>query len=127
MLVATEGASDVRIIKRALDILRPDVADFLNFVDVDERHHFWGTSDLVKFAEGLLRIDIQNKVLFIFGDDAEGMDAYRKLATLNLPTNIRSMLLPELEEFRDSCFSPKRLAARQGRTVRFASERLLLP
>lgn len=100
VLVATEGASDARIIKRALETLRPDVADFFNFVDVDERHHFWGTSNLVKFAEGLLRIDIQNKVLFIFDNDAEGVDAYRKLATLGLPANMRSMLLPELEEFR---------------------------
>ena len=100
ILIATEGASDARIIKRALEILRPDVADFFNFVDVDERHHFWGTGNLVKFAEGLLRIDIQNKVLFLFDNDAEGVDAYRKLNALKLPGNMRSMLLPDLEEFR---------------------------
>lgn len=99
-LIATEGASDARIIKRALEILRPDVADFFNFVDVDERHHFWGTGNLVKFAEGLLRIDIQNKVIFLFDNDAEGVDAYRKLNALNLPGNMRSMLLPDLEDFR---------------------------
>lgn len=100
VLIATEGASDARIIKRALDILRPDVADFFNFVDVDERHHFWGTGNLVKFAEGLLRIDIHNKVLFVFDNDAEGVEAYRKLEALNLPPNMRSMLLPNLDEFR---------------------------
>lgn len=100
VLVATEGASDARIIKRALEVLRPDVADFFNFIDVDERHHFWGTGNLVKFAEGLLRIDIQNKVLFVFDNDAEGVDAYRKLAALNLPANMRSMLLPDLNAFR---------------------------
>ncbi|WP_395541549.1 HEPN/Toprim-associated domain-containing protein [Neotabrizicola sp. sgz301269] len=100
VLVATEGASDSRVIKRALEILRPDVADFFNYVDLDERHHFWGASNLVKFAEGLLRIDIQNKVLFVFDNDAEGMDAFRKLGKLSLPANIRSMLLPNLEVFR---------------------------
>lgn len=100
VLIATEGASDARIIKRALDILRADVTDFFNFVDVDERHHFWGTGNLVKFAEGLLRIDIHNKVLFVFDNDAEGVDAYRKLEALNLPPNMRSMLLPNLDEFR---------------------------
>lgn len=99
VLVATEGASDARIIKRALEVLRPDVADFFNFIDVDERHHFWGTGNLVKFAEGLLRIDVQNRVLFVFDNDAEGVDAYRKLAALNLPANIRSMLLPDLNAF----------------------------
>ena len=100
VLIATEGASDARIIKRGLDILRADVADFFNFVDVDERHHFWGTGNLVKFAKGLLRIDIHNKVLFVFDNDAEGVDAYRKLDALNLPPNMRSMLLPNLDEFR---------------------------
>lgn len=100
ILIATEGASDARIIKRALEILRPDVADFFNFVDVDERHHFWGTGNLVKFAEGLLRIDVQNKVLFLFDNDAEGVDAYRKLNALKLPSNMRSMLLPDIDDFR---------------------------
>jgi hypothetical protein len=100
ILIATEGASDARIIRRSLDVLRPDVADFFNFVDVDERHHFWGTGNLVKFAEGLLRIDVLNKVLFVFDNDAEGVDAFRKIEKLKLPANMRAMLLPDLEEFR---------------------------
>ena len=100
ILVVTEGASDARIIKRALEVLRPDVADFFNFIDEGERHHFWGTGNLVKFGEGLLRIDIQNRVLFVLDNDAEGVDAYRKLTALNLPANMRSMLLPDLDAFR---------------------------
>lgn len=101
ILIATEGASDARIIRRSLDILRPDVADFFNFVDVDERHHFWGTGNLVKFAEGLLRIDVLNQVLFVFDNDAEGVDAFHKLEKLKLPANMRAMVLPDLEEFRE--------------------------
>jgi len=100
ILIATEGASDARIIQRSLDILRPDVADFFNFVDGDERHHFWGTGNLVRFAEGLLRIDVLNQVLFVFANDAEGVDAFRKLEKLKLPANMRAMLLPDLVEFR---------------------------
>lgn len=101
ILIATEGASDSRIIRRSLEILRPDVADFFNFVDVDETHHFWGTGNLVRFAEGLLRIDILNQVLFVFDNDAEGVDAFRKLEKLNLPANMRAMLLPDLEELKE--------------------------
>lgn len=100
VLIATEGASDARIIRRSLDVLRPDVADFFNFVDVDERHHFWGTGNLVKFAEGLLRIEVLNQVLFVFDNDAEGVDAFHKLEKLKLSSNMQSMLLPDLEEFR---------------------------
>lgn len=76
------------------------MSDFFNFVDVDERHHFWGTGNLVKFAEGLLRIEVLNQVLFVFDNDAEGVDAFRKLEKLNLLANMRAMLLPDLEEFR---------------------------
>jgi hypothetical protein len=101
VLIATEGTSDARIIRRALDVLRPGVADFFNFVDVNESHPFWGTGNLVKFAEGLLRIEILNQVLFVFDNDAEGVDAFRKLEKLNPPANMRAMLLPDLEEFRE--------------------------
>jgi len=101
VLIATEGTSDARIIRRALDVLRPDVADFFNFVNVDERHPFWGTGNLVKFAEGLLRIEVLNQVIFVFDNDAEGVDAFRKLEKLNPPANMRAMLLPDLEKFRE--------------------------
>ena len=100
ILVATEGASDARILRRALDLLRPNVADFFRFIDGGERHHFWGTGNLVKFAEGLLRIDIQNRVIFLLDNDAEGVDAHAKLQALSMPGNLRSMLLPSLDEFQ---------------------------
>lgn len=100
ILVATEGASDARILRRALELLRPDVADFFRFIDGDERHNFWGTGNMVRFAEGLVRIDIQNQVLFLLDDDAEGIDAYRKLNELKMQTNLRSMVLPDIEELR---------------------------
>lgn len=70
-------------------------------MDVDELHHFWGTGNLVKFEEGLLRIEILNHVLFVFDNDAEGVDAFRKLERLKLPANMRAMLLPDLEEFKE--------------------------
>lgn len=100
ILIATEGASDARIIQRSLNLFRPDVADFFNFVDNVERHHFWGTGNLVKFAEGLLRINILNKVLFIFDNDAEGIDALQKIEKLKLPANMRAIHLPDHEEFK---------------------------
>lgn len=100
ILIATEGTSDARILRRALDVLQPDVADFFRFIDVNERHHFWGTGALTKFAEGLVRIDVQNKVLFVLDNDAEGLEAYRRLIELNMPTNMRAMVLPELECFK---------------------------
>jgi hypothetical protein len=100
ILVATEGTSDARILRRAIDLLEPDIADFFRFIDVDERHPFPGTGNLVKFAEGLVRIDIQNQIVFVFDNDAEGVEAMGKLKGLTVPPNMRAMVLPDLEEFR---------------------------
>lgn len=99
-LIATEGSSDVHILKHALALLRPGVADFFRFIDVSESHPFSGTGNLVKFAEGLAKIDVQNQVIFVFDNDAEGLDAHQRLSTLTLPANMRGIMLPELDEFR---------------------------
>ncbi len=99
-LIATEGSSDVHILKHALALLRPGVADFFRFIDVSESHPFSGTGNLVKFAEGLAKIDVQNQVVFVFDNDAEGLDAHQRLSTLTLPDNMRRIMLPELDAFR---------------------------
>ncbi|MGJ8678498.1 MAG: HEPN/Toprim-associated domain-containing protein [Akkermansiaceae bacterium] len=100
ILIATEGKSDARIIKRTFEFLHPDILDFFSFITASEKYHFWGTGRLVNFAEGLIRIDVQNKILFILDNDAEGVDAYRKLQSLNLPPNMGSMLLPDITELK---------------------------
>jgi HEPN/Toprim N-terminal domain 1 len=66
ILVVTEGSSDSFIIQRAVAALRPDVADFLDFVDMEEHYPFTGTGNLFRFCQGLSRIKIQNNVLVVF-------------------------------------------------------------
>lgn len=99
-LIATEGSSDVHILNHAIKLLRPDVADFFRFIDVSERHPFSGTGSLVKFAEGLAKIDVQNKIVFLFDNDAEGVEALRAVRRFKLPSNMSTLVLPDLEEFR---------------------------
>lgn len=59
---------------------------------------FPGTGNLLKFAEGLAKIDVQNQV--VFDNDAEGFDAYQRVQNLSLPSNMRAIMLPDLEAFR---------------------------
>lgn len=99
-LVATEGSSDADILKHAFSVLHREVADFFRFIDVSERHPFPGTGNLVKFAEGLAKIDVHNQVVFLFDNDGEGYEAYERVQRLSLPANLRAIMLPELEEFR---------------------------
>jgi hypothetical protein len=44
--------------------------------------------------------DVQNQLVFLFDNDAEGYNAYRRLQRLTLPKNMRGMILPELDAFR---------------------------
>ena len=99
-LIATEGSSDVRILKHALALLRPGIEDFFRFIDVSKGHPFSGTGNLVKFAEGLVKIDVQNQIVFLFDNDAEGLDAHQRLSALTLPPNMRRVMLPEIEAFQ---------------------------
>jgi len=99
-LVATEGSSDVHILRHALKLLRPDVADFVRFIDVSDRHPFSGTGSLANFAEGLAKIDVHNQVVFVFDNDAEGIDAAARVSRLKLPPNMGVLVLPDLEDFK---------------------------
>lgn len=99
-LIATEGSSDTHILKRAIALLLPEVQDFFRFIEVEDRHPFSGTGNLAKFAEGLVKIDVHNRVVFLFDNDAEGHDAFRSLQRFNFPVNMCAMVLPDLEELR---------------------------
>lgn len=106
-LIATEGTSDIHILQHAIALGMPEIGDFFRFIDVSERHPFSGTGSLVNFAEGLAAIDVHNQVVFLFDNDAEGSSAYEKVMRLRLPQNMRTMVLPDMEEFRQfRCVGP---------------------
>lgn len=99
-LIATEGSSDVKILTRAFEVLRPEISDFFRFIDVDESHPFSGTGNLHKFAEGLAKIDIHNQTVFLYDNDAEGHLTYNRTTKLKLPNNMRVAILPDHESFK---------------------------
>lgn len=98
-LVVTEGSSDSSILQRSLPLLEPDVADFFSFVDMSHDYPFTGTGSLVNFCTGLSTIRIQNKILVIVDNDTAGLGAYKGIAALPLPANMRVVALPRLPEF----------------------------
>jgi HEPN/Toprim N-terminal domain 1 len=98
-LIVTEGSSDARIIRHAFELLRPHIADFFDFVDMEEGYPFAGTGNVHKFLQGLISISIQNSVVVLYDNDAEGVWSYRKSNSLNLPENIRVLKLPDSPTF----------------------------
>jgi HEPN superfamily Toprim-like protein len=99
ILVVTEGSSDSFIIERAMALLRPDIADFFYFVDMEEHYPFTGIGNLFRFCQGLSRIRIQNNVLVIFDNDASGIEKFEQLYKLNRPKNMHFCRFPDHESF----------------------------
>ena len=98
-LIVTEGSSDATIIKHALTLLKPHVVDFFDFVDMNEGYPFTGTGNLYNFTKGLISISVQNNLIILYDNDAEGVWNYKRTADLNLPENMRVLRLPDLPEF----------------------------
>jgi len=99
-LIVTEGSSDAGILKHALKLLRPGIADFFDFVDMQEGYPFSGTGSLFRFVQGLVSIAVQNRIVVLLDNDAEGVSTHQRIAGLNLPPNMIALRLPDLERFR---------------------------
>jgi hypothetical protein len=46
-----------------------------------------------------VKIDVQNRILFLLDNDAEGISTCRRIRKLGLPANMRAIALPELQCF----------------------------
>lgn len=99
-LLVTEGSSDALIIQKALELRRPEIADFFYFVDMERGYPFSGTGNLYRFCQGLASIGIQNQVLVIFDNDAEGVSNYLRCRDLARPSNMGIMKLPDFPNDR---------------------------
>lgn len=95
-LVVTEGSSDSKILRHALELLRPDTSDFFTFVDMEEGYPFTGTGNLYRFCQGLVAIGIENQVVVLYDNDLEGSLKCADTQALRLPPNMRVTKLPAL-------------------------------
>jgi hypothetical protein len=101
-LVVTEGSSDAAIIGKAFQLLRPHIADFFDFVDMEEGYPFSGTGNVFRFVQGLISIRIINNVIVVYDNDAEGVANLERTQRLSLPRNMVALKLPDarsLERF----------------------------
>ncbi|WP_092734552.1 HEPN/Toprim-associated domain-containing protein [Agrobacterium fabrum] len=96
-LLVTEGTSDTDIIRHAFNILRPDVADFFRYVDMEKNYPFGGHGNLLNFMKGLNSIGVAGGILAIFDNDTAGVGSLRELSKI---PGIKAVKLPDLAEFR---------------------------
>ncbi len=100
-LIVTEGSTDATIVRHALNLLKPYVADFFDFVDMDKGYPFTGTGSLYNFTKGLIGISIQNNIAILYDNDAEGVFNFNRSLRLKVPDNMRILKLPDLPDLED--------------------------
>ena len=94
IIVLTEGRTDSRMIKAALQRLYPEYAAAYQFVDFEEFRLEGGASVLAKMVRILAGAGLQNRLLAIFDNDAAGVEAMMSLRGTKLPQTVRLMTLP---------------------------------
>lgn len=108
ILIVTEGSSDTEIIKKCIELLYSDVADFFDFIDMEQNYPFTGTGNLKNFVKGLSKINILNKILVILDNDTAGISVYNDIKRIDLPNNLNVITLPNYKDFDNfKCKGPQ--------------------
>ena len=101
ILVITEGHSDSFIIRKTIEQLYPDISDFFMFIETRDNYPFTGTSQLLNFCCGLIKIGVLNNVIVLFDNDTEGNEKYEKLRKLPQLENLLIAKLPYHAAFEE--------------------------
>lgn len=108
ILIVTEGSSDTEIIKKCIKLLYSDIADFFDFIDMEQNYPFTGTGNLKNFVKGLSKINILNKILVILDNDTAGISVYNDIKRIDLPNNLNVITLPNYKDFDNfKCKGPQ--------------------
>jgi hypothetical protein len=99
VVVLTEGKSDARLLRRALDTLLPEYADFIRFLDYDFARGAGGVGEVVRFVKMFAGSGIQNRIVALFDNDTAGHQALGDLGSL--PKNVIPMCLPSMDHFKN--------------------------
>lgn len=99
-LIVTEGSSDSQIIRIAIDLLEPEIADFFYFIDMKDNYPFTGVGSLLNFCKGLAKIRIENHIVAIFDNDTAGREMYEQALKIKIPKKLKIMKLPDINSCR---------------------------
>jgi hypothetical protein len=95
-IILTEGATDSAILKGALEILYPHLAEYYSFLDFDSSRSPGGAGSLVSVVKAFSGAGITNRVVALFDNDTASQEATRVLSAVPLRANIVVRHYPEL-------------------------------
>jgi hypothetical protein len=97
ILILTEGSSDTFILSKSLKLLYPHLKEYFSFMDFASVRPDGGTSALERTVKSFAAAGLNNKILVLFDNDTAGLSAFNALKKSKLPTNIKLLVLPNLD------------------------------
>ncbi|MEV5090321.1 hypothetical protein AB0N18_20810 [Streptomyces griseoincarnatus] len=97
IIVITEGKFDAHVLPRALRLVRPEIAGYFNFWDIETTKAAGGTDQVVKNMRSFAAAGVMNRVIGILDDDTAGRHAEKQLAGTPLPDHYAVCRLPDLD------------------------------
>ncbi|MER0485080.1 HEPN/Toprim-associated domain-containing protein [Streptomyces sp. Edi2] len=97
IIVITEGKFDAQVIPRALRLVRPEIAGYFKFWDLESTKAAGGTDQVVKNLRSFAAAGVMNRVIGILDNDTAGRQAERQLASASLPDHYGVCRLPDLD------------------------------
>nr|WP_037682627.1 HEPN/Toprim-associated domain-containing protein [Streptomyces griseus] len=97
IIVITEGKFDAQVIPRALRLVRPEIAGYFKFWDIETMKAAGGVDQVVKNMRSFAAAGVMNRVIGILDDDTAGRQAEKLLASTPLPEHYAVCRLPDLD------------------------------
>ena len=98
-IILTEGSSDSRVLKEALELLHPHLAGYYSFLDFQSANVPGGASFLGAVVKSFAATGVANRIIAVFDNDTAGAEARELLGELNLPANIAVIAYPDMPLF----------------------------
>lgn len=96
VIVLTEGVTDFEVLSRSMALLYPGLRDYYRFLDYAARPS-GGASQLVNAVRTFIAAGIENRIVALFDNDAEGHHQLQLLRRQVLPANVRAFTYPDIE------------------------------
>lgn len=93
-VILTEGKLDSRVLARAFEAISPHLVDFFGFLDFDGVALPGSTDNLAKLVRAFVGARLSSRIVAVFDNDTAGVEALEALGKLNLPPNIKAIVLP---------------------------------
>lgn len=100
ILLLTEGKSDTRILRAAIEKITPHLAGLFGFLDFDGLKLEGSADTLAKNVRAFVGARINSRVVAIFDNDTAGAAAMVSLASVDLPSHIKIIALPQCDVAR---------------------------